>query len=232
MRPGVTSLASSERLARTALDARPLPVRVYEAVRDDIVSGAIPPDTRLVQEQLAESLGVSRTPVRDALNRLAHEGLVTWIPGTGYLVNRLSDESVKDIYEVRQSLEPLAVRLAAGRHTRAQLAQLWALLEQASDGDDWDSGAWFEWNRDFHVALVAPAGNALLLHLLHELWSNPVNRLITHAYARDREHIDRMILEHEALVDAAQRGDADEMAHLIQDHLQFGYGETSESPLH
>jgi len=214
-----------ERLARTASDPRPLPLRVYETLRDQIVSGARAPDTRLVQEQLAEGLGVSRTPVREALGRLALEGLVAWIPGTGYLVSALSDESVQDVYEVRGSLEPLAVRLAAGRHTHAQLARLRDLLEQAPHDDD--AGAWFEWNRDFHVALVAPAGNGLLLDMLHELWSHPVNRLITRAYARDAEHIDRMVDEHRLLVEAAQRGDADELERLITDHLRFGYAEVA-----
>lgn len=228
----MAALGVPERLGGPLHDPRPLPLRVYEAVRDQIVAGVLAPGTRLVQEQVAEALGVSRTPVREALNRLTLERLVAWIPGTGYLVNTLSDETVQDVYQVRRSLEPLAMRLAAGRHTRSQLAHLRDLLEQVGDADDWDASDWFEWNRDFHVALVAPATNPLLLSMLHELWSNPVNRLITRAYARDREHIDRMIEEHRLLIEAAAVGDADEMERLISGHLHFGYNETSAAPLH
>lgn len=224
----MATVSSVQRLAKTVHDPRPLAVRVYESVRDQIVSGQIAPNTQLVQEQLAESLGVSRTPVRDALNRLAHEGMVTWIPGTGYLVNDLTDQDVKDVYQVRQSLESLAVRLAAGRHSRAQIAALRSMADALPAGEGTD---WFAWNRDFHVALVQPAGNPLLLAMLQDLWDNPVNRLITREYARDQEHIDRMVLEHRAIVDAAEIGDADLLARLIHEHLHFGYSETSATPL-
>lgn len=219
---------SAPRLAKTVLDPRPLAVRVYESVRDQIVSGEIAANTQLVQENLAEELGVSRTPVRDALNRLAHERMVTWIPGTGYLVNDLTDQEVKDVYEVRQSLESLAVRLAAGRHTRAQLISLHSMVDHLSASDPMD---WFEWNRDFHVALVQPADNPLLISMLKDLWDNPINRLITREYARETANVDRMIVEHRALVDAAESGDSALLVRLIQDHLHFGYSETSVTPL-
>ena len=220
---GLTSVAPV-RVAKTVRDPRPLAVQVYEQVRDQIVSGDIPPDTQLVQEQLADAIGVSRTPVRDALNRLAHDGLVTWIPGTGYLVNRLTDESLMNIYEVRQALESLAIRLAAGKHTPAQIARLRELVaDHPADGEE---SGWFEWNRDFHIALVEPADNSFLLSLLTDLWDNPVNRIITREYTRDPHHVAQMVQEHAALVEAASTGDAEALLRLSDEHLRAGYSET------
>jgi|GEM_PF-350568 len=218
-------------LAKTVDDPRPLPVRVYEALLERIVNGAFKPDTQLVQEQLAELLGVSRTPVRDALSRLTLEGLVTWIPGTGYLVNKLSDQSIQEIYEVRRPLETLAIRMAAGKHSNQQIAQLQLLVDCMPEGVGADGRGWFELNRDFHLAMIEPCGNQYLLDVLMTLWNNPVNRLITKQYARDREHIDQMIIEHRILVEAAKDKDTDRLIHLIEAHLELGYSETYDSIL-
>jgi DNA-binding GntR family transcriptional regulator len=214
-------------LAKTAQDPRPLAVRVYESVRDSIVTGQIEPNTQLVQEQVAEALGVSRTPVRDALLRLAHEGLVTRISGGGYLVNDLAEQDIHDIFEVRQSLESLAVRLSFGRHTPGQLTLLRALVDEMAERAADPDAPWFELNRDFHVALIAPCGNQALISMLGELWNKPVNRLITRQYVSDPGHIHRMVGEHRALVEAAASTDADIMNALALEHLQQGYGEIS-----
>ena len=218
-------------LAKTTQDPRPLAVRVYESVRDSIVGGEISPNTQLVQEQVAEALGVSRTPVRDALLRLAHEGLVTRISGGGYLVNNLAEQDISDIFQVRESLESLAVRLSFGRHTPTQLSMLRALVDEMDERAADPQAPWFELNRDFHVALVAPCGNQALLAILDDLWNRPVNRLITRQYVIDPGHVRRMIDEHRALVDAAGASDSELLNTLAIEHLKEGYGATPiESP--
>ena len=214
-------------LAKTTQDPRPLAIRVYESVRDSIVNGEIPPNTQLVQEQTAESLGVSRTPVRDALLRLAHEGLVTRISGGGYLVNDLAEQDINDIFQVRESLESLAVRLSFGRHTPIQLSRLRDLVDAMDERTADPDAPWFELNRDFHVALVAPCGNQALLAILDDLWNRPVNRLITRQYVSDPGHVRRMVDEHRALVEAAASSDPDVLNALAIEHLQDGYGSTS-----
>jgi DNA-binding GntR family transcriptional regulator len=84
-------------------------VAIYERLRDDIVSGVYSPGHVLVQEQVAAVLGTSRTPVRDALNRLTHEGLVEWNPGNGYAVVPLTDATISHVHSVRERLETLAL---------------------------------------------------------------------------------------------------------------------------
>jgi DNA-binding GntR family transcriptional regulator len=207
-------------------DARPLGVRVYERLRDEIVSGELAADTALVQEQVAERLGVSRTPVRDALNRLAHENLVTWLPGNGYIVNALQPDDIAEVYQVRQSLETLALRLACGHHNQAQLTRLAATIEDMTAADPADAATQFELNRTFHMSLVEPCGNALLLRLIDTLWNHPVNRRITRSYVHDAGNVALMVSEHEALLDAARTGNEERLISLATQHMYTGYQET------
>lgn len=207
-------------------DARPLGVRVYERLRDEIVSGALEADAPLVQEQLAERLGVSRTPLRDALNRLAHEDLVTWVPGSGYIVNALKPSDISEVYQVRQSMETLALRLACGRHDRAQLNRLLALIEDMAASDPLDSAAQFELNRAFHMSLIEPCGNALLLRMIDTLWDHPVNRRITRSYVDDAANVPLMVSEHRAIFEAARAADEELLIRLATQHMYTGYRET------
>ncbi|MFI5966425.1 GntR family transcriptional regulator [Streptomyces asoensis] len=199
---------------------------MYERLRDEIVSGGLEADSPLVQEQLAERLGVSRTPLRDALNRLAHEDMVTWVPGSGYLVNALKPSDISEVYQVRQSLETMALRLACGRHDRAQLARLVALIEDMAASDPLDVVAQFELNRAFHMALIKPCGNALLLRMADTLWDHPVNRRITRSYVADAANVTLMTSEHRAIFEAAQAGDEELLVRLTTEHMYAGYEKT------
>lgn len=215
-----------EPLRNDPRDARPLGIRVYERLRDEIVSGGYEADVTLVQEQLAQSLGVSRTPVRDALNRLAHENLVTWMPGSGYLVNALQPSDIAEVYEVRLNLETLALRSACGRHDRAGLTRLEALTEDMAATDPADAAEQFELNRRFHMSLIEPCGNGLLMRMVDTLWDHPVNRRITRSYVQDGENVALMVREHRALLEAARAADEERLVRLAAEHMYTGYRET------
>jgi DNA-binding GntR family transcriptional regulator len=202
---------------------------VYEVLRDRIVDGELAADTKLVQEQLAERLGVSRTPVRDALTRLASEGLVTLVPGSGYLVNDLTEQDVTDVHQVRESLELLGVRLACGRHSTAELARLRALVEEMAAEDDATSSRHFELNRQFHSALIEPCGNPLLLQMVNSLWDHPVNRRITRSYVHEPAHVSQMVAEHRQIIEAAAEKDVDRLVALVAEHIRAGYTEALPS---
>lgn len=216
-------------LEKSPRDQRPLPVRVYEQLRDLIVTGDLAEDSQLVQEQVAESLGVSRTPVRDALNRLAHEGLVTWNPGHGYLVNGLTSREIREVYEVRRTLELEAARLACGRHGAALLARLTALIEEMAAADPKDSTIHFELNRQFHRTLVEPCDNHLLLKMLDTLWDHPVNRRITRSYLQEAGSSEAMIAEHRELLAAAADSDQSLLVDLTSQHLMTGYDDATHA---
>ena len=207
-------------------DARPMGAVVYESIRDAIVEGRYDADDKLVQEQVAADLGVSRTPVRDALNRLAHEGLVTWLPGTGYLVNGLTDRDITDVFEVRRGLEVMALGKACGRLTRVQISRINTIIEEMAAADPADAALQFELNRRFHQAMIEPAGNQLLLGMLDQLWDHPVSRRITRSYIHDAENVGRMIAEHREILQASLDDDRDRLVDLSTRHMTEGYGET------
>lgn len=218
-----------QQLTKSTRDGRPLAVRVYEQLRDLIVDGEVAADAQLVQEQVAESLGVSRTPVRDALNRLAHEGLVTWVPGSGYIVNGLTEQDIVEVYQVRLNLELLATRLSTGRHDAACLSRLNTLIEEMAAADPDDSARQFELNRSFHRALVEPCENGLLLKMLDSLWDHPVNRRITRSYVHDPGNVNLMTQEHREILEAARAADLDRLLKLSEHHMSTGYREAVDA---
>lgn len=217
------------RLDRSPRDARPLQIRVYEELRDLIVTGELAEDAQLVQEQVAEALGVSRTPVRDGLNQLAHEGLVTWIPGRGYLVNALSERDVVEVFQARRLLEVEAARLAYGKHDQALISRLNALIEDMAATADDDITRLFELNRSFHRTLVEPCGNSLLLKMLDTLWDHPVNRRITGSYMAAAGTAAEMIGEHRDLLAAAAGTDEARFLDLVAHHITTGYDDAARA---
>ncbi|WP_162308230.1 GntR family transcriptional regulator [Segeticoccus rhizosphaerae] len=206
--------------------ARPMGTVVYESVRDAIIEGRYGADEKLVQEQVAGDLGVSRTPVRDALNRLAQEGLVTWLPGSGYLVNDLTDQDITEVFEVRRNLEVLALEKSCGRLSRVQASRINTIIEEMAAADPTDAAAQFDLNRRFHQAMIEPAGNQLLLTMLDQLWDHPVSRRITRSYIHDEENVGRMIEEHRQILQACLDDDVQRLTTLSEKHMTEGYGET------
>jgi len=215
-----------EPLSGDPRDRRPLGLRIYERLRDGIVSGELAADSQLVQEQVAEQLGASRTPVRDALNRLALEGLVTWLPGSGFVVNPLTQGDVQEVRQVREALETLGLRLACGRHDAARLARLSALIEDMAAADPADERRQFELNQLFHRGLIEPCDNALLLRMMDSLWEHPISRRITRSYIADSKHVAVMVNEHRAMLRAAKDGAVEDLIVLSLGHLQAGYDQT------
>ena len=192
--------------------------RAYAALRERILSGDLSHHAKLRQEDLAAELGVSRTPVREALGRLAADGLVELLPNRGARVADVTPEDMRASYEARLVVEPAAAGLAAARRDVRALAAMRAAVaaHRASAGD---VQAAFGANRDFHLALVAGAGNAFLRRFVEGLWARRVGLRI---YEAQRESPDLIALdadEHEAIADAVARGAADEAELLMREHI-------------
>jgi DNA-binding GntR family transcriptional regulator len=193
--------------------------QAYIAIRDRIDDGRLARGTRLHQEDLAGELGVSRTPVREALRRLAAEGRVELLTNRGARVADIDLGSMPEPYEARLVLEPGAAALAARRGLSAsQARQLRATIaaQRAAAGDIQRS---FAANRDFHLALIEASGNKLLLQFAEHLW---VARIGAAIYEQQAETPERMLLdadEHEAILDAVERGDARKAESLARKHV-------------
>jgi DNA-binding GntR family transcriptional regulator len=213
-------------MASEAALRRPAPVenltlwqRVYDHLRAEILSGRLEPGAELAEVALSEQLGVSRGPLREAIGRLASEGLVTVRPRRGAVVRSLSKEEFVELYQVREALEMLAVRLAVPRLGAEGVTALEELVAtMAAHAERGEIGEFFEANSAFHVRLVEASGNAKLLELYEQLLAQ-LGRYRLRSLTL-RGNLDRSVAEHAAILRAAKRGDADRAAHLMSEHIR------------
>jgi DNA-binding GntR family transcriptional regulator len=155
-----------------ALDAqRPLSDRVYEALRDAIIDGRFEPGRWLRQEALAQELGVSQMPIREALKRLVAEGLAERIPYRGVRVVEFAPRDIADMCTVRLILESLAVRFATAHITAEQVAQLKQNLREAASCTSHDQMARRrQLNDEFHLAICHASDHRYLIRQIDALW--------------------------------------------------------------
>ncbi len=191
----------------------------YRAIRDAILSSRLALGEPLREEAIAQHLGMSRTPVREALNRLHADGLIEPAEPRGYVVSTVSAADVFHVYTVREELEALSMRLAARRITPHQLFQLSVIVDsmEAALGDARRSS---DLNREFHEIIYAAAGNPVLKQIMDDL-TGMVARFPVSAYAvegRARAAVE----EHRAILDALARHDPETAAEAGRLHLHNG----------
>ena len=191
--------------------------RVERALRDRILHGEVAPGERLNEVEIAGELGVSRGPIREALQRLASDGLVELQAHRGAFVRRLGPAEVRDLFEVRMALETTAARLAAQRATDAQLADLDALVHAGAEPIG-HADVRFQGARDLHARLAeATANPALAAHLT---LVNQELRLLRTRSGEVPARAEHAVAEHAAIVAAVRAGDADGAAAAMEAHLR------------
>lgn len=193
---------------------RPLREAVRDTLRTRIFEGHYAPGTRLVERDLAAEFSVSRLPVREALRMLRQEGLISDRGARGAEVSTLSPKDVEDLFDVRQSLEVLACRLAAIRATEHDLAYLKGLLDDAEGF--LAKGAVREAHRsnsEFHDAITSIADNNFLKSALEPLQGR------MHWLFRHVSDLPELIQEHRALYTAIATGDPDRAAAQSASHI-------------
>jgi DNA-binding GntR family transcriptional regulator len=200
------------------LEIRSVVDQVHEELLQRIVAGELPPGSRLRQEALAEELGVSRTPLREALARLVSEGLVELEPNRGATVARRDFGDMEQAWRARLVVEPGAARLAAERRDPALLERMREIVRRQRDVAD-DLTASFELNRDFHLALVNAAHNPHLSRFADLLWLSRIGVPIFARQARDRAQILSWADEHEAILAAVAAGRGARAERLTREHI-------------
>src|SRR5207247_4559525 len=170
------------------LEIRSVVDDVHDALLERIVTGELALGTRLRQEALADELGGSRPPLREALVRLASEGLVEFTPNRGATVARRDFSDMQQAWRARLVIEPGAARLAAERRDTEAIERLRETVrrQRVAAGDVTTS---FALNREFHVTLVQASGNAHLAQFAELLWLTRIGVPIFARQARDREQI-------------------------------------------
>ncbi|KAF4410715.1 GntR family transcriptional regulator [Streptomyces lycii] len=194
----------------------PIPSRtqfVLEAIKHGILTGRLSPGQPLVETELAQQFGVSKTPVREALKTLAGSGLVVIGQYKGATVRTVDAAMAREVYDVRLLLEPEALRRAVVREASLEDArQALERADRAADRADRSLA-----NRDFHRALYLPCGNPLLSRMLDDL-RDQAALVSTVAWAASPSW-DREAAEHQEILRTALAGDADGAARLLHDHI-------------
>ena len=190
----------------------------YERIRGLVLGDELPPGSRLGQVELAERFGISRTPVREALRRLAGEGLVDFHSNRGFRVADLGLDAVLRRLEVRTLLEPGIARLAAGRRTEGDVRHLndcIAREERAKSGI-----AAHDATRDFHVALARATGNDELVRVIQSLWLVEVGRRLLSRRSAVSDWQTTDVEEHRGIAAAVAEGRADDAERLMTEHVR------------
>jgi len=209
----------AEIAARPGVENLTLWQRVYRHLRTEILEGRLEPGAELGEVALAEQLGVSRGPLREAIGRLAAEGLVTVSPRRGAVVRSLSKEEFLELYQVREALERMAVQLAVPRLTPEQFEELASLNERmAAHAAENEVESFFEANLAFHARLLEAAGNRKLEELYRQLLDQ-LGRYRLRSLTL-RGNLKRSVSEHKAILRAARRGDAERAAELMAGHIR------------
>jgi DNA-binding GntR family transcriptional regulator len=201
------------------LDNRTLWEQVRDRLREDILAGRLEPGTELSEVALARDFGISRGPLREALGRLASEGLVTVTPRRGAVVTQLSRQEFIDAYQVREALETLAVRLAVPLISDAEVAHLRELCElMARAARENQVRLFFDTNNSFHEALVRGSRN----HKLHEVHRMLVGQMVPYLprSLELRGNLQQSVAEHEAILAAIEAREADRAADLLAEHIE------------
>lgn len=198
-----------------------MPLRdvVFHTLRRGIMQGDLKPGERLMEIKLANRLGVSRTPIREAIRMLELEGLVVMIPRKGAQVAEITEKDLKDVLEVRMGLEELAVKFACQRITEEQLDNLYHAsrkFEEAVKREDLTELA--QADVDFHDLIYKATGNERLVQLLNNIREQMYRYRVE--YLKDEEIRGSLVQEHNTLLEKLSQRDLEGAKQVTQSHIE------------
>jgi DNA-binding GntR family transcriptional regulator len=200
---------------------------VASRIRDLIIEGQLAPGTRIYETQLGQSLGVSRTPLREALKTLASEGLIELATARGAVVKRFSEKEVRDMLDVLAVLEACAARLACERASDAEIAGMRELHDRMTGF--FEAGnrlEYYKLNQDFHSGILRLSGNAAL-QSAHLAIQARLKRIRYIGNSEPRKWNDAMS-EHEEMVRRLEARDAEGLAAILALHMEHTWERVKE----
>ncbi|MCR2764325.1 GntR family transcriptional regulator [Microbacterium sp. zg.B48] len=194
--------------------------RVANEIRFAILSGKFAPGSRLSVPELARELNVSRTPAREALMRLQHEGLVMVVPRKGAVVLQGNSDDLLELFQFREALEGMAARLAARQMSPEQKENLVAIAKlHAESVRAEDLAAHLRYDEEFHAAIAAGSGNSRIFEELGKVRGQLV--LLSRAMSTEPGGMDQRVIDaHEAIVDAITTGDTTKADRVARAHVR------------
>lgn len=200
-------------------DYKPLRDVVFENLREAIVEGRLKPGQRLMEVQLAEQLGVSRTPVREAIRKLELEGLVVMLPRKGAYVANMSLKDIIDVLEIRASLEGLGASLAAERISESDLKKVYKISEEFEQSTiDSDIETLLRKDVEFHECIFKATNNKKLHQVINSLWEQVYRFRVT--YISDYDASISIVEEHKLIIDAIAKGDSELAKKYATEHIE------------
>lgn len=198
----------------------PMSTRAQATVRELILDGAFSQGEQLNEVELAASLGISRAPLREALQRLASEGLIRLISHRGAFIPEFSEEEIDHLYELREALETMGARLAVRRASDQEIAQVRELLKDTGNLLE-KEGARYPEQLDFHQRVVGMSHNVPLIERTRELNSQ---LHLTRAQGANRSARAKTALqEHQRVIKAIAQRDEDAAGSTMRDHLRASH---------
>ena len=204
-----------------------LPLRdvVFNTLRQAILRGELKPGERLMEIQLANKLGVSRTPIREAIRKLELEGLVLMIPRKGAEVAEITEKNMRDVLEVRKALEELAVQLACEKITEEEIQNLEKIQEEYKrivSQDSIDAIEVYQQNRLYHFSIYKASQLDRVCSMIESLWDNlSFFKLVYGQKLLLKEESRRnMIAEHDSYLEALKNHDSELIYHLLGKNLK------------
>ena len=192
--------------------------QLRETIEEEVATGKLLPGTHLDEIELATRFGVSRTPIREALNQLAGEGLLEIRPRRGAVVAQASPQRLIEMFEVMAELEAMCVRLAVRRISEAEMLSLQTVHESCrSAAEQRDPDAYFYANEAFHSALYSASHNSFLAEQAQALQRKlrPYRRL----QLRVRNRVQRSFDEHQSIIDAIAAGAVEAAVNAVRHHV-------------
>jgi GntR family transcriptional regulator, rspAB operon transcriptional repressor len=200
--------------------------KIYDHLREQLLSGEIPPHQHLIEAKIAREIGTSRTPVREALHNLELEGIIESIPRVGYVVKPISEEEFEEICEIRTAIEGMAATWAVKKAHQELIEELTENIliseEKILQGNP---KAFVEMDAQFHEIMAGFSGSKRLLELAQTLRRHMLRYRIQSIYSTDT--VLKAIEGHKGILRAIERGDLDEINQAIRYHME----QTKESVL-
>ncbi|MDD7972945.1 GntR family transcriptional regulator [Roseinatronobacter alkalisoli] len=188
----------------------------YMRIVHDIRAGALTPGDRLIEAELAERFGMSRTPVREAIHQLGTEGLVVHTPRLGITIRALDRSEISELYEMRAVLESTSARFAARAASAVELEEIEAIQSAMMDAKT--SEERYHQNQNFHAAIMNAARNRFLLRAVLAVQKTLL--VLGRSTMEDPDRAEVAVTEHLAIISALKARDEDEAEHTMRRHIQ------------
>lgn len=198
-----------------------LPLRdvVFNTLRNAILRGDLKPGERLMEMHLANKLGVSRTPIREAIRMLEHEGLAVTIPRKGAQVAKMTEKDLQDVLEIRDALDELAVSMAAERMTPEQLLELKDAMKDFEIATrSGDVRRIVEADEDFHNVIYRMANNPKLENIVNNMREQTYRYRYEYVKGNSTNH--QLVEEHAKIIDGFEKKDTDYVKEIMHQHLE------------